>query len=139
MPTTHITDCPPGFENLTASLYLNDLKPNILPIQNLFLVTLLEYYPCLKSLFYKQYFFSECNSEQLPTFFTHFWVGLLLLCCCTHPKVSEKSGQMVRVAFGKEVLLVKQGLQVVLVSMSLQLSSFLTFQSQRIFMSETIQ
>ena len=23
----------------------------------------------LKSLFYKQYFFSECNSDQLPTFF----------------------------------------------------------------------
>ena len=62
----------------------------------------------LKSLFYKCTCeignFSECNSDQLPTFFTHFWVGLLLLCCCTHPKVSEKSGQLVRVAFGKEVL-----------------------------------
>jgi hypothetical protein len=34
-------------------------------------------------------------------------VGLLLLCCCTHPKVSKKSGQLVRVAFGKEELLVK--------------------------------
>ena len=31
------------------------------------------------------YFFSECNSDQLPIFFTHFWVVLLLLCCCTHP------------------------------------------------------
>ena len=40
-------------------------------------------------------------------FFTHFWVGVLLLCCCTQPKVSEKSGQLVRVAFEKEVLLVK--------------------------------
>ena len=28
----------------------------------------------------------------------------------TQPKVSEKSGKLVRVAFGKEVLLIKQGL-----------------------------
>ena len=44
----------------------------------------------LKSLFYKQYFFSECNSDQLPIFFTHFWVGATAKQQQTHPKVSEK-------------------------------------------------
>ena len=62
----------------------------------------------LKSLFYKYYFFSECNSDQLPTFFTHFWVGATAKEQQTHPKVSEKNGQLVRVAFGKEVLLVNR-------------------------------
>ena len=31
--------------------------------------------------FVRSYFFSFCH---------HFWVGLLLLCCCTHPKVMTK-------------------------------------------------
>ena len=42
-----------------------------------------------------------------PLFFTHFWVGATAKQQQTHPKVSEKSEQMVRVEFGKEVLLVK--------------------------------
>ena len=36
-------------------------------------------------------------------FFTHFWVGTTAKQQQTHPKVSEKNGQLVRVAFGKEV------------------------------------
>ena len=49
----------------------------------------------------------QLNSDQLPTFFTHFWVGARAKKQQTHPKVSEKNGQLVRVALGKEVLLVK--------------------------------
>ena len=37
----------------------------------------------IKSLFYKEYFFSD-------HFCHNFWVGVLLLCCCTQPKVREK-------------------------------------------------
>ena len=40
-------------------------------------------------------------------FSTQFWVGATAKQQQTHPKVSEKCGQLVRVAFGKEVLLVK--------------------------------
>ena len=41
------------------------------------------------------------------TFFTQFWVGATAKQQQTQPKVSEKSGQLVRFAFGKEALLVK--------------------------------
>ena len=36
-------------------------------------------------------------------FFTHFWVGATAKQQQTHPKVSEKSRKLVRVALGKEV------------------------------------
>ena len=47
----------------------------------------------LKCGFCKKLLLYECNSDQLLTFFSfchHFWVGLLLLCYCTHPKVMTK-------------------------------------------------
>jgi hypothetical protein len=47
------------------------------------------------------------NSYQLTSFFTHFWVGATAKQQQTHPKVSEKNGQLVKFAFGKEVLIVK--------------------------------
>ena len=44
------------------------------------------------------YFFSEWTSDLLNIFWKfldhfchHFWVGLLLLCCCTHPKVMKNT------------------------------------------------
>ena len=43
----------------------------------------------LKCGFCRKLLLYECNSDQLPTFFSfchHFWVGLLLLCCCTNQK-----------------------------------------------------
>ena len=43
-------------------------------------------------------------------FFTHFWVGLVLLCCCTHSKVMTKWSrnvqrcvQMIKGSFGKDI------------------------------------
>ena len=36
------------------------------------------------------YFFSECNSDQLPTFFTHFSVGATAKQQQSHPKVMTK-------------------------------------------------
>ena len=48
----------------------------------------------LNSLFYEYIVCStsipNATLTSCPFFFTRFWVGLLLLCCCTHPKVSEK-------------------------------------------------
>ena len=35
-------------------------------------------------------FFANATLTSCSFFFTHFGVGLLLLCICTHPKVSEK-------------------------------------------------
>ena len=66
----------------------------------------------LKSLFYKykhSTYFPNATLTSCPRFFTHFWVVLILLCCCTQPKVSEKSGQLVRVAFGKRSTICKIG------------------------------
>ena len=63
---------------------------------------------CLKCGFCKKLLLYECNSDQLPTFFSfchHFWVGATAKQQQTHPKVMtewKKSGQLVRVAFVKK-------------------------------------
>ena len=61
-----------------------------------------------------------CSSTSFPNatltscqlFFTHFWVGATARQQQTHPKVSDKSGQLVRVAFWKEVLIVNRNFSV---------------------------
>ena len=82
----------------------------------------------LKSLFYEWYFFSECNSDQLLTFFTHFWVGATAKQHQTHPKVSEKNGQLVRVAFGI-CKIGTLGEQIILRFMNNQKKHFLRFRT----------
>ena len=65
-------------------------------------------YLTLKCGFCKKLHLYECNSDQLPTFFSfchHFWVGATANQQQTHPKVMtewKKSRQLVRVAFVKK-------------------------------------
>ena len=56
--------------------------------------------------------FNSSQYLEANSFCHHFWVGLLLLCCCTHPKMMTKMAkkcsrnvQLIRGSFGKEILL----------------------------------